>query len=89
MTEGLHAVSKTIDSGMANVAMSLLLTNAMKNAFEKIYPKSSDRADTVQQIDDSLHYLTESWHSQESWLVNYRARKDTAMGFVSYIMAGA
>lgn len=73
---------------MANVAMSLLLTNAMKNAFERVYPNSLDRTDTVRQIGDSLHYLTESWHSQQNWLLNYRARKDTAMGFVSYIMAG-
>ena len=82
MTEKLHEVSQTIDSGMANVEMSLSLTNAMNEAFYRAYPKDEPRSDTVQQIADSIHYLTGSWQSQKNWLVDYRARKDTAMGFV-------
>jgi hypothetical protein len=68
---------------MGNVEMSMLLTNALIDAFTKTAPGTDDYSDVYRQAFESINYLSKSWRSQQNWLVNYKARKDTAMNFVS------
>jgi hypothetical protein len=85
VTKNLHGVSQTADSGMANVEMSMLLTTAMADLFEKHMPSRYPVPQVIQQTRESIKYVSNSWQSQKNWLINYKARKDTAMNFVSYV----
>lgn len=82
-SKGLHVMSQYTDSGIANANMSIRLCNQLLAAFRKYMPESRDQCEAVRETGDSLQYVSDSFECQLSWLNTYKARKDTAMGFVS------
>lgn len=85
ITEQLHSVSQTIDSGMANTDMSIRLTEVVKAAFEAKYTSTAlHMSEGDRDVGDLIEYLSNSWHCEMNWLKTYKARKDTTMNFVSH-----
>ncbi|KIW38127.1 uncharacterized protein PV06_10087 [Exophiala oligosperma] len=83
ITEQLHSVSQTIDSGMANTDMSIRLTEVVKAAFEAKYTSTAlHMSEGDRDVGDLIEYLSNSWHCEMNWLKTYKARKDTTMNFV-------
>ncbi|EXJ53360.1 uncharacterized protein A1O5_13400 [Cladophialophora psammophila CBS 110553] len=82
ITEQLHLVSQTIDSGMANTDMSIKLTDIIKSAFDSSPLAKSPQESVVAETAELLEYLSHSWNCEMNWLRTYKARKDTTMNFV-------
>jgi hypothetical protein len=86
ITVELHSVSQTTDSGMANADMSIRLTEFMYARFrEHCYatpPANPQAGEALRATQQAIFYTLNSWYSQSNWLRHYKARKDTAMGFV-------
>ena len=84
ITKKLHLVSQTADTGIANALMSIKLSEEMVGAYRAYCIDNEKGPAYHRQIADALSYLLKSWNCQRDWLVSYKARKDTAMNFVSY-----
>jgi hypothetical protein len=87
ITIELHSVSQTTDSGMANADMSIRLTEFMYARFREhccaTPPAHPQAGEAIRVTNQAIFYALNSWYSQSNWLRHYKARKDTAMGFVS------
>lgn len=79
-------MSQTADTGIANSHMHIKICEDMLQAHHSFYnPADPAKMSVVaRQTGDSLRYLLKSMHCQRDWLVTYKARKDTAMNFVSF-----
>jgi hypothetical protein len=85
ITKELHLVSQSADTGIANADMSTKLCEEMLTAYMKFSEsdcKTSPSSAFGSTI-DALHYILNSMRCQRNWLISYKARKDTAMNFVS------
>lgn len=83
ITKQLHLVSQTCDTGIANADMSLRLCEDMLDAYDRFVGPCGGSLASWRQTRDSMAWVLKTWSSQKNWLVNYKARKDTAMNFVS------
>lgn len=90
ITKQLHLVSQTADSGIASAHMSIKIAEQMLESHsmfimagerEKISPGPA--ASFVRDTHGTLEYIRNSFYCQRDWLTTYKARKDTAMNFVS------
>ena len=83
ITKNLHAVSQTCDSGIANADMSIRLCEEMLEAYIAFSTEPKAPPKSWRQVRDSMEWILKTWHCQKNWLISYKARKDTAMNFVS------
>jgi hypothetical protein len=82
ITKQLHLVSQTCDSGIANAAMSINLSQDMLDAYDRFVESPMNAPASWRQTRDSMVWILKTWQCQNNWLVSYKARKDTAMNFV-------
>jgi len=91
ITMELHLVSQIADSGIAGAHMSIKICERMLQAHDSfIMSKLQQMAErkalvTVRNTHVALEYVRDSFYCQRDWLTTYKARKDTAMNFVSPI----
>jgi hypothetical protein len=85
VTKDLHLVSQTADTGIANADMAIKIHEEMLDAFKQLqaHVNLQSHRNTVNSTEDALRYTLKSMQCQRNWLVSYKARKDTAMNFVS------
>ena len=85
ITKELHLVSQTADTGIANADMAIKIYEEMLDAFTQFQAQENLESHTsaVHSTEDALRYTLKSMQCQRNWLVSYKARKDTAMNFVS------
>lgn len=88
ITKELHLVSQTADTGIANADMSLKLCQKMLNAYMRLsdIQGKASKTHAFRSTEDALRYTLESMKCQKDWLISYKARKDTAMNFVSLLV---
>lgn len=92
MTRELHSVSQTADTGIANAHMSIKIAERMLEAHSAFMMMGTDHlqkekgptAVFVRDTHYALEYARNSFYCQKDWLSSYKARKDTAMNFVSF-----
>ena len=89
ITKQLHLVSQTADSGIASAHMSIKLAERMLESHstfmmgENLPLSDRQSATFVRDTHHALEYVRNSFYCQRDWLTTYKARKDTAMNFVS------
>lgn len=85
LTIQLHIVSQETDRMSANVDMSSMIVQRLIRAHERYKKCTQDpgKKDAVVRLEDALHYLLDTIHSQQRWLSSYKSRKDIAMNLVS------
>lgn len=91
ITKNLHLVSQTCDTGIANADMSISLCEEMLKAHATFCGGATAALppESWRQAQDSMEWILKTWHCQKNWLVSYKARKDTAMNFVSRPSTGS
>jgi hypothetical protein len=87
ITKQLHLVSQAADTGIASAHMSIKLAEKMLDTHSKLVMASEEHVGPagvfIRDTDTALKYVRDSFYCQKDWLNTYKARKDTAMNFVS------
>jgi len=87
ITKHLHLVSQAADTGIASAQMSMKAAEKMLDAHSKLVMASEEQAGPagvfIRDTGTALKYIRDSFYCQKNWLNTYKARKDTAMNFVS------
>jgi hypothetical protein len=87
ITRELHYVSQLLDTGLARSRSAVKLSAKLLQAHEQFcHPTGRGLPGTAaSQTQAAIQYIHDSYVCQNSWLEQFKARKETAMQLVSLI----
>ncbi|VTT78032.1 unnamed protein product, partial [Fusarium fujikuroi] len=84
ITRQLHYVSQLLDTGVGRTRSAIKLSSKLLEAHKQFcHQTGRGLLDTsVSQTEAAIRYIHDAYVYQESWLEQFKARKETAMNFV-------
>jgi hypothetical protein len=86
ITRQLHYVSQLLDTGVGRTMSAVKLSSKLLEAHKQFcHQTGRGLPDTAaSQTEAAIQYTHDAYVYQESWLQQFKARKETAMNFVSF-----
>lgn len=87
ITRQLYSVSQMINTGLGSASSAVKLSVKLLEAHTQFCQRTGrgGPGTSVTRTHTALQYVHDAYLYQQSWLEQYKTRKETAMGFVSLL----